>query len=214
MHLSTANKLLKIIEEPPDRTLFLLVSEEPDKVIPTILSRCQHIKIPGFTGDEIKDYVVSKYGSSTEKAAEIARIANGNIIRASDLFENQESSLQNLDNFRSLMRYSWKRDILSVISWSEEMASRGREAQKGFISYALRLLRENLMLSLDQQKHRLVYLGGEEVNFSEKFHPYINPRNVYPLTEELNQAFYHIEANGNARIIFLDLALKVVRLIR
>ena len=214
MHLSTANKLLKIIEEPPDRTLFLLVSEEPDKVIPTILSRCQHIKIPGFTGDKIKDYLISKYGSSSEKAAEIARIANGNIIRASDLFENQESSLQNLDSFRSLMRYSWKRDILSVIRWSEEMASRGREAQKGFISYALRLLRENLMLSLDQQKHRLVYLGGEEVTFSEKFHPYINQRNVYPLTEELNQAFYHIEANGNARIIFLDLALKVVRLIR
>jgi len=214
MHLSTANKLLKIIEEPPDRTLFLLVSEEPDKIIPTILSRCQHLKVSGFSGDEIKDHLIKKYGSSAEKAVEIARIANGNIIRASDLFENQESSLVNLDFFRSLMRYSWKRDILAIISWSEEMASKGREAQKAFISYALRLLRENLMLSLDQQKHKLVYLGGEEVTFSEKFHPYINHRNIFSLTEELNQAFYHIEANGNARIIFLDLALKVVRLIR
>ena len=110
------------------------------------------------------------------------------------------------------MRYS-ETDIPSVISLVGRNGFKGRE-EKGFISYALRLLRENLMLSLDQQKHRLVYLGGEEVTFSEKFHPYINQRNVYPLTEELNQAFYHIEANGNARIIFLDLALKVVRLIR
>ncbi len=214
MHLSTANKLLKIIEEPPDRTLFLMVSEEPDKVISTILSRCQHIKVPGFTGNEIKDYLINKYGCGTEQASEIARIANGNIIRASDLFENQESSLRNLDSFRSLMRYSWKRDILAVIGWSEEMAAKGREAQKSFISYALRLLRENLMLSLDQQKNSLVYLGGEEVSFSEKFHPYINQKNIFPLTEELNQAFYHVEANGNAKIIFLDLALKVVKLIR
>ncbi len=214
MHISTANKLLKIIEEPPDKTLFLLVSEEPDKIISTILSRCQHIKVPGFTGNEIKDYLIKKHGSATEQAAEIARIANGNIIRASDLFENQESSLRNLDSFRSLMRYSWKRDILAVIGWSEEMAAKGREAQKSFISYALRLLRENLMLSLDQQKHNLVYLGGEEVSFSEKFHPYINQKNIFPLTEELNKAFYHVEANGNAKIIFLDLGLKVVKLIR
>lgn len=214
MHPSAANKLLKIIEEPPDRTLFLLVSQESDKVISTILSRCQQIKVPGFTGNEIKDYLIKKYGSAPEQAAEIARIANGNIIRASDLLENQESSLWNLDNFKSLMRYSWKRDILALITWSEEMAAKGREAQKNFISYALRLIRENLMLSLDQKKNNLVYLGNEEMHFSKNFHPYVNLKNISPLTEELNQAFHHVEANGNAKIIFLDLALKVVKLIR
>jgi len=214
MHIATANKLLKIIEEPPDKTLFLLVSEEPDKIIPTILSRCQHIKIPGFKDNEITDYLVNRYQCDSSKAAEIAGIANGNIIRAINLFQNQESSRENLDCFKSLMRYAWKRDVLSIIKWSEDVTAKGREAQKSFISYSLHLLRENLMLSLGQKKNKLVYMGHDENAFSEKFHPFINPGNVYSLTDEFNLAYSHIEANGNARIIFLDLALKVVRLIR
>jgi DNA polymerase-3 subunit delta' len=214
MHLVTANKLLKIIEEPPDNTLFLLVSDEPDKVIPTILSRCQHIKIPRFSNDDISSFLVSNFNHDVLKASETARVANGNLIRAADLAENEESSVENLDYFKSMMRFAWKRDVSSIITWSEEMALKGREAQKGFIVYALHILRENLMLSLGQQKNNLVYIAGDEVSFSEKFHPYINHKNIYHLTDEFNLAFSHIEANGNARIIFLDLALKVVKLIR
>jgi DNA polymerase-3 subunit delta' len=112
------------------------------------------------------------------------------------------------------MRHAWKRDIISIINWSEEIAARGREYQKSFISFSLRLLRENLMLSLGQKNNKLVYLAGEEEAFSGKFHPFINQNNIYPLTEEFNLVYSHIEANGNAKIIFLDLALKVTRLIR
>jgi DNA polymerase-3 subunit delta' len=214
MHLSTANKLLKLIEEPPEKTLFLLVSEEPDKVIPTIISRCLLIKIPGFTKRDIGDYLIRKYSCSEEKAQEIARVAGGNIIRATELFENEDSSLQNLEKFKKLMRFAWKRDIVSVISWSEEIAGTGREAQKNFISYSLRLLRENLMLSLNLVKNDLVFLAGEEEAFSKNFHPFINQENIYHLTDEFNIAYSHVEANGNAKIIFLDLALKVTKLIR
>jgi DNA polymerase III subunit delta' len=214
MHLSTANKLLKMIEEPPEKTLFLLVSEEPDKVIPTIISRCQLIKIPGFSRRDIRDYLIRKYNCSEEKAQEIARVTNGNIIRAAELFENEDSSLQNLEKFKNLMRFAWKRDIISVISWSEEIAGTGREAQKNFISYTLRILRENLMLSLDQLKNDLVFLAGEEAAFSKNFHLFINQENIYQLTDEFNIAYSHVEANGNAKIIFLDLALKVTKLIR
>jgi DNA polymerase-3 subunit delta' len=214
MHLVTANKLLKIIEEPPDKTLFLLVSDEPDKIIPTILSRCQHIKIPRFPNDEISNFLVSNFNYDSLKASETARVANGNLIRAIHLAKDEESSVENLDYFKSMMRFAWKRDVSSIINWSEEMAMKGREAQKGFIVYALRILRENLMLTLGQQKNNLVFMAGDEVSFSEKFHPFINKKNIYHLTDEFNLAFSHIEANGNARIIFLDLALKVVKLIR
>jgi len=214
MHQATSNKLLKMIEEPPDKTLFLLVSEEPDKVIPTILSRCQLVKIPSFGNDVTEKYIIRRFGLTPEKAADISRVSNGNIIRAIELCENEDSSLANLDFFKTLMRHAWKRDIISIISWSEEMASTGRENQKNFISFSLRLLRENLMLSLDQLKNRLVFLAGEEANFSTNFHPFINQNNIYPLTEEFNLVYSHIEANGNAKIIFLDLALKVTRLIR
>jgi len=214
MHQATANKLLKLIEEPPDKTLFLLVSDEPDKVIPTILSRCQLVKIPSFSKLEIEEYLRNNFDPGSKKTGEISHVANGNIIRAIELCKDEASYLINLDRFRSLMRYAWKRDIISIITWSEEMAATGREAQKNFVSFALRLLRENLMLSLNQAKNRLIFLAGEEAEFSTRFHPFINQNNVYPLTNEFNLAHSHVEANGNAKIIFLDLALKVTGLIR
>jgi len=214
MHQSTSNKLLKMIEEPPEKTLFLLVSEEADKVIPTILSRCQLVKVPSFNNRDIENYLKDRFNVVPEKAADISRVSNGDITRAIELCENEESSLINLEHFKSLMRFAWKRDIISLIIWSEEMASTGREAQKNFISFSLRLLRENLMLSLDQFKNKLVYLTGNEADFSGKFHPSINQKNIFPLSEEFNLVYSHIESNGNAKIIFLDLALKVTRLIR
>ena len=94
------------------------------------------------------------------------------------------------------------------------MATTGREAQKNFLAYSLRLLRENLMLTLGQEKNRLVYLASEEMDFSSKFHPFISKKNIFDLSGEFNQAYAHIEANGNAKIIFLDLGLRIVKLIR
>lgn len=214
MHQATANKLLKMIEEPPEKTLFILVSEEPDKVIPTILSRCQLIKIPSFTSSEIEKYLIDTFRIPAEKAMDLARVSNGNISRAIELCENEDSSLANLERFKSLMRYAWKRDILSIITWAEEISGTGREAQKNFITFSMRILRENLMLSLDQMKNSLVYLTGDEASFSGKFHPFITKDNIYPLSDEFNLVYSHIESNGNAKIIFLDLALKVTRLIR
>lgn len=214
MHQATANKLLKMIEEPPEKTLFILVSEEPDKVIPTILSRCQLVKIPSFTSRDIERYLIDSYHIPQEKANDLARVSNGNISRAIELCENEESSVANLERFKSLMRFAWKRDVLSIITWAEEISGTGREAQKNFITFSMRILRENLMLSLDQMKNSLVYLTGEEASFSGKFHPFITKDNIYPLVDEFNLVYAHIESNGNGKIIFLDLALKVTKLIR
>jgi DNA polymerase-3 subunit delta' len=213
MHLSTANKLLKLIEEPPEKTLFLLVSEEPDKIIPTILSRCQLIKIPSFKTADISEYLIERFHIHKAKADDISKVANGNIIKAIELCEQEDSSLLNFDRFKNLMRFAWKRDIVSIINWSEEMASIGREPQKSFLSFSLRIIRENLMLTLDQMKNGLVFMTEEEAEFSLKFHPFINQKNTYSFADELNMAYSHIEANGNAKIIFLDLALKITRLI-
>ena len=213
MHPSAANKLLKLIEEPPEKTIFLLVSDEPDKVIPTILSRCQLIRLPGFSNDEITGYLTGSLKADNQKAVEIARVVNGNIIKAIELSENEDPSSRNLSLFKNLMRFAWKRDIISLISWSEDISATGREAQKNFLTYSLRILRENLMLTLDQQKNKLVFLAGEEASFSGNFHPFINNENIYNLTDEINLAFSHVEANGNSKIIFLDLALRVTRLI-
>lgn len=213
MHQATANKLLKLIEEPPEKTLFLLVSDEPDKVIQTILSRCQLIRIPAFRTEEISSYIIERFRIHKAKADDIAMVANGNLIRAIELCENEDSSLLNLERFKNLMRFAWKRDIISIISWSEEVAAIGREPQKSFLLFSLHLIRENLMLSLDQMKNKLVFLTGEEAEFSSKFHPFINQENIHAFADELNLAHAHIESNGNAKIVFLDLALKLTRLI-
>jgi len=214
MHPTAANKLLKMIEEPPEKTLFLLVSEEPDKIIPTIHSRCQPVKIPAFSKSDIINYLRERFPGTSSGLDDIARVANGNLIRAIELCQSEDASEGNLERFKNLMRLAWKRDIISLVSWSEEIAATGREAQKGFIAFSLRLLRENLMLSLGQLENNIVYLTGTEAEFSGKFHPFINTANVYPLYDEFNLASSHVEANGNAKIIFLDLALKVTRLIR
>jgi DNA polymerase-3 subunit delta' len=214
MHQATANKLLKMIEEPPEKTLFLLVSEEPDKVIPTILSRCQLVKVPSFSKNDIEKYLQDRFNITPEKASDISHVSNGNITRAVELCENEDSSLANLERFKNLMRLAWKRDVISLIGWSEEIALTGREMQKSFITFSLRFLRENLMLSLDQMKNNLVFLAGDEADFSSKFHPSITQKNIYPLNEEFNLVYSHIESNGNSKIIFLDMALKVARLIR
>lgn len=213
MHISTSNKLLKLIEEPPEKTLFILVSEEPDKVIPTVVSRCQLIKIPAFKREDISGYLSERFRIHKAKADDISWISNGNLNRAIELCENEDSSLLNLERFKNLMRFAWKRDIVSIITWSEEIASIGREPQKSFLSFALRLLRENLMLTLDQLKNQLVFLTGEEADFSSKFHPFISQDNIYSFADELNNAYAHIEANGNAKIVFLDLGLRITRLI-
>ena len=214
MNDTSANKLLKMIEEPPAKTLFLLVSNEPDKVIPTILSRCQMVKIPKFNAGDIEMYLIEKFDVSKEKAAGISHVANGNIVKAIELCQNENSTLENLERFRDLMRFAWKRDVLSLINWSETIASTGRELQKEFILYSLRILRENLMLTLEQGKNNLVFLTGEETGFSKNFHPFISEKNIYFLTDEFDLAYAHVEANGNTKVIFLDLALKVTKVIR
>jgi DNA polymerase III subunit delta' len=214
MHTTAANKLLKIIEEPPDKTLFLLVSDEPDKIIPTILSRCQLIKFPGIRADEMAGYIGGRFSLQAERAAEIAHISNGNLARAISIADRPDATTDELESFRSLMRHAWKRDVTSLVAWSDDMAASGREAQKSFLIYCLGLLRNNFILNRNSGSDELTFMTGAEREFSSKFYPFINTGNIERLYEEFNKAHYHIESNGNAKIVFLDLALQVAMLLK
>lgn len=214
MNAETANKLLKIIEEPPARTLFMLVSEEDDRLLPTITSRCQHIRIPLIPSDELSAHLVKTMDMDHTRASEIAAIANGNMVRAMELAREDDNSTVHLDRFMKLMRTAWTRDIHSLVTWSEETAALGRERQKSFLSYSLRMIRENFILNFNGKENGLVYLTRAEDDFSENFHPFINEKNINAFNREFNLAYAHVESNGNAKMIFLDLALKSMRLIR
>jgi len=214
MNAETANKLLKMIEEPPAKTLFILVSEEDDRLLPTITSRCQHIRIPAISSDDLSAHLEKTSGLGPVRASEIASIANGNMVRAMELSREDDNTTVHLDRFTRLMRTAYTRDIQSLVTWSEETAALGRERQKSFLSYALRMIRENFILNFGGKKNKLVHLTQSEDDFSQKFHPFINENNINSLNREFNLAFAHVESNGNTKMIFLDLALKTLRLIR
>jgi DNA polymerase-3 subunit delta' len=214
MNPETANKLLKMIEEPPAKTVFILVSEEDDRLLPTITSRCQHIRIPAIASDDMSKYLVQEYGIVQTRAEEIAGIANGNMVRATELAREDDNTAVHLERFIRLMRTAYARDIQSVIAWSEETAALGRERQKSFLSYALRLVRENFIMNFGGKENKLVYLTQAEEEFSARFYPFINVNNIHALDREFNLAYAHVESNGNTKMIFLDLALRTMRLIR
>lgn len=214
MHSSTANKLLKMIEEPPDKTLFLLVSEEPDMILPTIVSRCQFVRISSISRDAIRDKIMKEYNLDERKAAMIARLSQGNYLRATEFIQENESRIANLTSFMELMRLAYRKDIPSLAEWSEEIATKGREAQKGFLTFSLSQLRENYILNIAGNNNELVLLEGREAEFAKKFNSFINNKNIADLNDEFSKAYTHIAANGNPRIVFLDLALKIAGLIR
>ena len=211
MHHVASNKLLKMIEEPPQKTLFLLVSENPGQLLATILSRCQYVKVPPINKQDICE-ALSKHFTDNSKIDEIARVANGNYGKALELLNSDDNDEIYFNYFVSLMRNCYSKKVLELIKWAEEVASIGREKQKKFFQISLRLVRENFTLNMAGRE--VVYLNDQEAQFSDKFHPYINETNVNRISEELNKAAYHVEANGNGKIIFLDLALKMVKLIR
>ncbi len=212
MNITCANKLLKIIEEPSVKTIMILVTDNPDVIIKTVLSRTQRINIPRIENQALSDALVEKYAICSEKASVYARLSAGSWIKACSLVETKEEDMQNLDAFITIMRHCWSREVLGIMNWSKELASLGRERQKSFILYALKMIRENFIMNINRAD--MIYLSEEERNFSLKFSPYINEANVLKIYAELERSYSDISRNGNAKIIFLDLGLKLVKLIR
>lgn len=214
MHPATSNKLLKMIEEPPDKTLFLLVSEEPDLILPTIMSRCLFVRVPAIKKEALSEQLKKEFSIDEHRAGIIARLSQGNYIRAVEFIEENQARKASLSSFISMMRLAYKRDIPALAEWSEEMATRGREAQKGFLAYSLSQLRDNYILNIADAADNLVFLEGEEEDFAKNFNAFITNKNISSLNNELSLAHSHISSNGNPKIIFLDLALKVSSFIR
>jgi DNA polymerase III subunit delta' len=211
MNASAANTLLKIIEEPPTKTLFILVSENSEQIITTILSRTQLIKIPQIDSVSLHAAICDRFGLSADKASDIVHLANGNYLNALNLIDTTDENTENHDRFVELMRHCYQNKVIEIVDWVESVSGIGREKQKSFLEYAIRMIRENFMLNLNQKE--IVYLTKQEAEFSNKFFPFINKDNVYKIYEHLNRACADIEMNAYGKIVFLDLGLKLVKLI-
>ena len=212
MNSTCSNKLLKLLEEPPSQTVFLLVSENPEAILPTILSRTQRINIPRIDEDCIAAALTKQYGLSKQDAAHIARLANGNFIKALESIHLGSERKLYLDLFIQLMRLAYQRKLKELKQWSEQVATIGRERQKSLLEYSQHMIRENFIYNFNIQE--LTYMSHEEETFSSRFAPFINGRNVIGIMGELAEAQRHIEQNVNSRMVFFDLALKVILLLK
>jgi DNA polymerase-3 subunit delta' len=212
MHESCANKLLKLVEEPPDHTVFLLVSEDRENVLQTIWSRCQPLHIRAIEKVEMIPVLQQKFGLDTEKARFTAHIANGSFTKAVEIIQASEHTEYFFELFRKMMRNAFAGKIKGIKEIASEIAGTGREMQKSFLLYSLRLFREYFVSNL--QEPEIVYMNGDEWQFGERFAPFINEKNIEELNDEFSLAYRQIEQNGNAKIILLDLCLKVTMFLR
>lgn len=209
MNAECANKLLKLIEEPPAQTVFLLVSNEPEKILPTILSRTQRIDMKGISKEELAEILMPTYGK--EQAELVARNAGGSYTAALKALQQEQDTALFFDLFVMLMRLSYMRKIKEMRKWSEQLAGMGREQQKNFLSYCQRLIRENFIYNFRQPE--LNYMTTEERDFSKNFARFVNERNVIKIMDELSEAQRDIEQNVNPKMVFFDFALKMIVLL-
>jgi len=194
MNTAAANKLLKLIEEPPEKTVFLLITEDEEQILQTIRSRCQILHFPPLAEAIIADALVER-GLIREEALRLAHEANGNFNKAIDLMNNDSEDLVFEKWFVQWVRSAFKAKgnkaaIHDLIMWGEEVAKTGRETQKKFLKYCLAVMRQ-----------------------LKKFAPFVHENNIVSIVEELENAMYHIERNGNSKIILTDLSIKLTRLL-
>jgi len=211
MNQPAANKLLKLIEEPPQKTLILMVSEHTDRILATILSRTQLFHVPPLSESDIREGLLRYEQADQQLVEDAVKKANGNFSTALQVLNQDETELRHFELFTELMRLCYARDIIQINGWVERVAGLGREKQKQLIDYSLNLLRENFMMHMENDT--LNYMSAKEAEFSRKFSPFIHYGNVHDLAETFMVAGNHIEANGNPRIILMDLSIRIIRLL-
>jgi DNA polymerase III subunit delta' len=212
MNTQCANKLLKMIEEPPPKTLFILITESEDQILSTIKSRTQLVKFTGIDYESMVSALAKNPLTVGKNLKGLAHLANGNYVSALELLSPDDQVKLFFDHFTAVMRLSYKRDWMPLFDWVDEVAGWGREQQKSFILYCIKMIRENFIMNMKEPD--LIFLNEQEKGFSEKFSPFINERNIIVFSDEFGLAFRDISQNGNPRLIFLDLVLKIVKMIK
>lgn len=211
MNIECANKMLKLIEEPPSHTVFIMVCDEPDKLLETIRSRTQRIDMKRIDDESVIQALTERRGLSDDDAARVARMANGDWLKALEQLSADSENGLFLDMFRTLMRLAYMRNVRELKKWSDTMQTFGREKQKRFLDYFLRMARENFMYNF--RNPELVYMTKDEEEFAVNFARFINEANIFPICDLANRAIRDISQNANGKIVFFDLALQMIVLL-
>ena len=212
MNNVTANKLLKLIEEPPKGTFFLMVTEDFEQLLPTITSRMQIVKTKPFKTEDIIKYLEQKGGIEAEKSAQKAKLANGSLNTALQLSQPETKEEPQLKEFQRWMQICYKANLKELAKWTDEIAKKGRENQKEFLHYALKLIRKCLLVNTFNQS--LLEMEEEEAIFVRNFAPFIHGVNSVSIFEKTEKAIKNIERNANPKILFYELSLQLMRLLK
>ena len=217
LNTAAANKLLKLIEEPPNNTVFILVSEDEEQILSTIKSRCQVLHFPPLAEEVIKNALIKQYQLEESVALKIAHQADGNYNKACDLVYRDSEDLQFEEWFVFWIRSAFKAKgnksaIHDLITWSDDISKTGRETQKQFLQFCLNLFRQALLLNYGA--NNLVFHEPKTNGFKlENFAPFVHDSNILEICDELQDAILHIERNGNAKIVLTDLSIKLTHLL-
>lgn len=211
MNLTSANKLLKLLEEPPHKTIFLMVCEEPEKLLETIISRTQRIDVKRIDDDTIEQALIIQRGIDHDAAHRIARIANGSWLKALETLDTGNENREFLNMFQMLMRLCYMRNVKDLKRWSEVVSAYGREKERRMLTYFQQQVRENFIFNF--QRPELNYMTLEEEGFARNFARFINEANVIEINELFEKANRDIGQNANAKVVFYDIALKLIVLL-
>lgn len=211
MNEEASNKLLKLIEEPYEDTVFIMASDKPRDLLPTIYSRVQRIRLSRLPDQTIADYLVANRGASESDAMAAAHVGEGNMITAMAVLDNSSEASENFEMFVQLMRLAYQRNVGALRAWGDKLAGLGREREIRFYDYAIRLLRENFMFNY--QVPSINYMTSTESAFSQKFARFIHEGNVERLIAQFDRARTDIAGNANGKIVNFDTAIKVIMLL-
>jgi len=203
------NALLKVIEEPQPNTLFLLVAQNQDQILNTILSRTQLVKIPCLGYEDVRQYLLQNHNQTETAAAEIAYLANGNLTEAMQMLQHDTKGYHNL--FVQWLRLCFANKGLEVLSFVDQAAKLGRENQKNFIRYGISFIRECCLITAGAE--RMVHLPDQELDTARKMAKVMNIAQSETIIDELEKAHYHIERNANPKILFLDVSLQIIKVL-
>ena len=211
MNDTCANKILKILEEPAEKTLFIMISNNSEGIIKTITSRTQIINVPAPNRNDIEQGLITLQLIDKGKAQEIARISNGNYFKALELAKTDDKNDYMLDHFRDLLRYCWGRKIIEIGEWVETTSSKGREDIKAILNRGIEIFRENMITTVDCSD--ISFATAYEQEFINKFHVFVTPDNIGEAYQILNDANFDIGRNANVKIVLTDMAFKLATLL-
>ena len=207
MNHQAANKLLKIIEEPPEDTLFLLAAENYEMLLSTIVSRTQLIKVNRINDEDMLLAITERHGLEKDVARRLIHLADGNYNEVLSMIRNDETETNLNQKFLEWMRYCLKLNVKGINVLSQEFGGYGKESQKNFLRHALSITRECLLINYGKQS--LVRLDGKDLEDISRFSPFVNERNIHSFSEAINKAHFYLERNANSKLLFVDLSFSI-----